>query len=204
MAVQVQPATPPHVIVLAGPNGSGKTTAAKSLLADRLLVTTFVNADVIAQGLTGFDPERSAIRAGRLMLKQLDDLAVARENFAFETTLSARSFAPWLAKLKSSGYRVELFYFWLSDPALNVARVAERVRRGGHHIPEETILRRYGRSLTNLFHVYLPLADQWSIYDNSTRGEMRLVASQLEASATIIRDEAIWNRMRELAHATER
>ena len=197
-----QTAMSPHVIVLAGPNGSGKTTAARSLLADRLLVTTFVNADVIAQGLAGFDPDRSAIQAGRLMLKQLDDLAQARENFAFETTLSARSFAPWLAKLKGSGYRVELFYFWLSDDVLNVARVAERVRRGGHHIPEQTIRRRYARSLANLFQVYLPLADQWAVYDNSTRGEMRVVASQQEAGVTTIRDEMMWNRMRELAHAT--
>ncbi|MBI5761517.1 MAG: AAA family ATPase [Planctomycetales bacterium] len=203
MADQDQTATAPHVIVLAGPNGSGKTTASRTLLAERLQVATFVNADVIAQGLAGFDPDRAAIQAGKLMLHRLDELARSRETFAFETTLAARSFAPWLEKLKHAGYRVELFYFWLSDPTLNVARVAERVRRGGHHIPEETIRRRYERSVHNLIHLYLPLADQWAIYDNSTRGEMVAVASGQNPGGAVIRNEVVWNRMLELADAPQ-
>src|SRR5258707_14460501 len=103
----------PTVIVLAGINGAGKTTASRSLLANTLRVMTFVNADVIAQGLSGFDPDAAAIRAGRIMLEQLQELAAQRANFAFETTLAGRTYADWLDSLRTTGYRIHLFYFWL-------------------------------------------------------------------------------------------
>src|SRR5437588_3177373 len=104
----------PTVIVLAGINGAGKTTAARSLLANTLKVMTFVNADVIAQGLSGFDPGAAAVRAGRIMLEQLHELAAQRADFAFETTLAGRTYAAWLDSLRESGYEVHLFYFWLN------------------------------------------------------------------------------------------
>jgi predicted ABC-type ATPase len=112
----------PTVIVLGGVNGAGKTTASRSLLANTLDVATFVNADVIARGLSGFDPDAAAIRAGEIMLDQLRALAARRANFAFETTLAARSYAPWLNSLRESGYDVHLFHFWLSSANIAIAR----------------------------------------------------------------------------------
>src|SRR5438105_9238006 len=126
----------PTVIVLAGPNGAGKTTASRTLLAETLRVMTFVNADVIAQGLAGFDPDSAAVEASRIMLERLHKLAEQRADFAFETTLAARSYAGWLKQLRDTGYTVHLCYFWLASADLAVARVAQRVRRGGHNIPE--------------------------------------------------------------------
>jgi predicted ABC-type ATPase len=122
--------TPPTVVVLAGPNGAGKSTAAQSVLAETLQVKTFVNADVIAQGLSGFEPESMAMEAGRIMLQRLHALAEQRASFAFETTLAGRSYARWLRSLRATGYTVDLVYFWLASPDLAVARVVERVSRG--------------------------------------------------------------------------
>src|SRR3954471_1327464 len=137
----------PSVILLAGPNGAGKTTASRTLLADTLGVLTFVNADVIAQGLAGFDPDSAAFEASRIMLERLHGLANRRESFAFETTLAARSYAPWLDELRRSGYEVRLYYFWLHSADLAVARVRLRVSQGGHDVPEATVRQRYRRSL---------------------------------------------------------
>ncbi len=114
----------PTAIVLAGINGAGKTTASRALLADTLHLMTFVNADVIAQGLCGFNPESVAVRAGQIMLEQLHDLARSREDFAFETTLAARTYASWLDSLRQGGYEITLFYFWLMSADLAVSRVA--------------------------------------------------------------------------------
>jgi predicted ABC-type ATPase len=137
------------VIVLGGPNGAGKTTSARTLLAETLRLVTFVNADVITQGLSGFDPGSTAIEAGRIMLQRLHALAAQRESFAFESTLAGRAYARWLRSLRQEGYTVHLVYFWLESAELAVVRVAERVRAGGHAIPEETIRQRYDRSLAN-------------------------------------------------------
>ena len=110
----------PSVVILAGPNGAGKSTAAPELLQGELSVREFVNADVIARGLSAFDPDGAAIAAGRVMLARLDELAHQRQSFAFETTLASRSFAPWLRDLRASGYAVHLFFLWLSSPELAV------------------------------------------------------------------------------------
>src|SRR5258708_7314114 len=119
-----EPSSSPTAIVLGGINGAGKTTSSRSLLANTLKVMTFVNADVIAQGLSGFNPEAAALRAGRIMLEQLDELAVQRANFAFETTLAGKTYASWLNSLRESGYKVHLFYFWLSSVEMAIERVA--------------------------------------------------------------------------------
>jgi len=129
----------PNVIVIAGPNGSGKSTAAPALLRDYLGITEFVNADVIAQGLSAFGSENVSIQAGRIMLNRLKELASEKADFAFETTLAARSYASWLTKLQQAGYRAHLIYLWLPSAELAIARVANRVQRGGHDIPEDVV-----------------------------------------------------------------
>lgn len=186
----------PNAIVLAGPNGAGKTTASRTLLAEQLRLMTFVNADVIAQGLAGFAPDSAAREAGRIMLARLRLLDQRREDFAFEKTLAARSYAVWLAALRKDGYQVHFVYFWLASAGLAVARVAERVRMGGHHVPEATVRQRYARSLTNLFRLYLPLASTWQVYDNTQAGQSRLIAFRDEYGRETIEQESLWTSMK--------
>lgn len=166
---------PPRVCVLGGPNGAGKTTSAAPLVRDELGIDTFVNADTIAYGLSAFDPAAAAVAAGRIMLEQMRGLAAARADFAFETTLASRSFAPWLRELRQQGYELLLVFVWLPSPELSIARVADRVRAGGHHVPEPTIRRRYARGIANFIHLYRPLVDHFWCYDNS-EASARLVA----------------------------
>jgi predicted ABC-type ATPase len=166
----------PRVVVLAGINGAGKTTASQDLLTNVLKIPTFVNADAIARGLNGLNPEAESFRAGRIMLDQLNDLARRREGFAFETTLSARTYAVWLRDLRmTAGYEVLLYYYWLNSPEMAIARVAQRVRNGGHFVPDADIRRRYARSVRNFLELYRPIADEWEVYDN-TWGQRALLA----------------------------
>jgi predicted ABC-type ATPase len=185
----------PLVVVLAGPNGAGKTTASRSLLADTLGVLTFVNADVIAQGLSGFDPDSAAFEASRIMLERLHGLANRRESFAFETTLAARSYAPWLDELRRSGYEVRLYYFWLQSADLAVARVRLRVSQGGHDVPEATVRQRYRRSLQNFFRLYQPAVSLWRAYDNTMGSPPLLVAEGDMTGAVWVANEESWQQM---------
>jgi predicted ABC-type ATPase len=187
----------PRVIMLAGPNGAGKTTSARTLLAETLRVTTYVNADVIAQGLSGFDPDSAAFEAGRIMVERLRALAARRANFAFETTLAARSYASWLSALRETGYTASLYYFWLQSADLATARVALRVQMGGHHVPETIIRRRYDLGMKNFFRLYRSLVDVWQIYDTSRLGEYRLIAQGDSNKAERILDHATWQRMKQ-------
>lgn len=139
----------PNLVVIAGPNGSGKSTTAPRLLRDTLKVDDFINADAIAGGLSAFAPERVAFPAGRIMLRRMHELAAAGADFALESTLSSRSLAPWIVRLKARNYVFHLIYLWLSSADLAVQRVAERVRQGGHDVPAATVRRRYSRSLGN-------------------------------------------------------
>jgi len=181
----------PCVVILAGPNGAGKSTAAPELLQGELAVTEFVNADVIARGLSAFDPDRAAIAAGRVMLARLDELARQRESFAFETALASRSFAPWLRGLRASGYAIHLFFLWLPSPDLAVQRVADRVRSGGHDVPADTIRRRYRAGVRNLFTLYQPVVTTWAVYDCS--GLMaQLIAEGLESAPLKVYDREVW------------
>ena len=141
----------PKLIIIAGPNGAGKSTLAPLLLRDKLKLTEYVNADTIALGLSAFAPENAAMEAGRVMLNRLHDLAAQRKSFAFETTLATRSYAKWLKALMEQGYDVHLIYLWLRSPEIAIARVQERVRAGGHDVPEATIRRRYKRGVENFF-----------------------------------------------------
>lgn len=186
----------PKVVVLAGPNGAGKSTSAAKLLLGALKVQEFVNADTIAAGLSAFAQDRVAFEAGRIMLARLKELAAARTDFAFETTMASRSFAPWLAELRASGYEVHLVFLWLPSADEAVARVADRVRRGGHDVPEATIRRRYKAGLENLSRLYMPLADTWELFDNSVMHGPHLVAiGGLEGAAHVF-DPLTWDTIR--------
>ncbi len=188
----------PHLILIAGPNGAGKSTAAPILLRDFLGVVEFVNADAIAVGLSSFQPERVAIHAGRIMLKRLHELAGRQANFAFESTLASRSFAPWISELKqNSGYLFHLIFLWLPSPDMAIARVKERVRAGGHSVSEDVVRRRYSGGLRNFFGLYRPLADGWSFYDNSAESGPHLIASGEGNMDGEVHEPEIWARLRE-------
>lgn len=156
-----------RVVMIAGPNGAGKTTFAKEFLPREANCPIFVNADLIAAGLSPFRPELVAIRAGRLMLKEIARHVAAGESFAFETTLSGRAYLPRIAAWRAAGYRVELIFLKLNNPEEAIARVAQRVCQGGHDIPEPAIRRRFAAGLDNLFRLYVPCVDDWVLYDNS-------------------------------------
>jgi len=187
----------PNVVVIAGPNGSGKSTTAPKILRDTLKVQEFVNADVIASGLSAFAPDRVAFPAGRIMLRRMKELAELRENFALESTLSSRSLAPWLAQLIANGYVVHLIFLWLVDANLAVKRVAERVKTGGHGIPEEIVRRRYSRSIDNFFNIYRPIADSWLMLDNSLQDSPKPIAWRNIGSPVQITKSGPWNKLRE-------
>jgi predicted ABC-type ATPase len=155
------------IIILAGPNGAGKTTFAREFLPQEAGCPVFVNADLIAAGLSPFAPERAAIQAGRLMLEAISQHAAKRESFAFETTLSGVGYARQIPQWRHMGYRVELFFLSLLSADMAVQRVAERVRQGGHNIPEATIRRRFEAGKRLFTTVYQPLVDQWALYDNA-------------------------------------
>ena len=181
----------PSVVILAGPNGAGKSTVAPALLEGALGVTEFVNADDIARGLSAFNPDGASIAAGRIMLSRLHELGRQRVSFAFETTLASRSFAPWLKELKASGYTVHILFLWLPSAEFAVARVAERVRDGGHNVPHETVRRRYGKGLRNLFGLYEEIASTWRLYDASG-SEPQLVAARLDRHGVNVYDQNTW------------
>lgn len=185
----------PSVVILAGPNGAGKSTAAPALLEGTLAVNEFVNADVIARDLLAGDPDSAAIAAGRVMLTRLRELAGGRGSFAFETTLASRTFAPWLRDLRASGYDVQLVFLWLPSADFAIERVADRVRSGGHNVPEETIRRRYGTGLRNFFSLYMPLASAWRLYDSSDLVP-RLIAEGLETQPPRVYDGGVWGVVR--------
>ncbi len=157
----------PRCIVIAGPNGAGKTTFAREFLPNYADVVHFVNADLIAGGLSPLRPESAAVAAGRLFLKELDRLAKARADFAFESTLSGTTYASSLKHWKADGYRIEIIYLKLRSPQIALRRIASRVRQGGHGIPKADVLRRFQRSWDNYKRIYQPIADTWMVYDNS-------------------------------------
>lgn len=153
--------------IIAGCNGAGKTTASMTVLPQVLNCEEFVNADEIAKGLSPFHPEEMAIEAGRLMLKRIETLLKEHKSFSIETTLATRSYKSLVEKAKESGYRVTLLFFWLPTPEMAERRVAMRVVSGGHNIPKDVIHRRYWLGLQNLFDIFAPIVDYWSLYDNS-------------------------------------
>lgn len=157
----------PRCIIIAGPNGAGKTTFAREFLPNYAGVVHFVNADLIAGGLSPLRPELAAITAGRLFLAELDRLAKARVDFAFETTLSGLVYLSRLKRWKAASYKIEIVFLRLPSPQLALRRIAARVKEGGHHVPRADVLRRFERGLKNFEQHYRSLADVWTVYDNS-------------------------------------
>jgi len=180
--------------VIAGPNGAGKTTFAREFLPHFANCQEFVNADLIASGLSPFSPRSAAIEAGRIMLGRIHELTAKGQTFAFETTLSGRSYLPLFRKNRAKGYGIHLFYLWVPGVELAIQRVRDRVREGGHSVPEEDIRRRFHRSLRNLFKEYLPLVDTCTLLDNSqNRPE---VIAYAKPSGVEIVDEELFNKIK--------
>lgn len=185
-----QTARGPQVAILGGINGAGKTTASQRILRDALHIPVFTNADAIARGLNAFDPESEAAAAGRVMLTHMRAMIAARRSFAFETTLAARTYARWVTDMRRVGYAVHLFYFWLESADVAIGRVAERVLSGGHFVPDETIRRRYSRSVRNFCELYRPVVTTWQVYDN-TYGTSQLLA-QHNGYFETVHDDLRW------------
>jgi predicted ABC-type ATPase len=156
-----------RIFIIAGPNGAGKTTFALEFLPREADCPDFINVDLIAAGLSPFDPDRAAIRAGRLMLTEIQGRVRNRSSFAFETTLSGNGYARMIPRWRAAGYYIKLIFLNLPTPELAVVRVAARVAQGGHNVPESVIRRRFDRSLRNFRELYCPLVNSWEWYDNS-------------------------------------
>ena len=155
------------VIIIAGPNGAGKTTFAREFLPRDAECPVFVNADLIAAGLSPFAPDAAAVRAARLMLMEMARHFAARESFAFETTLAGRGHLQHIRAWQAAGYRIKLIFLRLDSPETAIARVAQRVRQGGHSVPDDTVRRRFAAGRRNFERLYAPLVDAWALYDNS-------------------------------------
>ncbi len=178
----------PNLYIIAGCNGAGKTTASFNVLPQILNCKEFVNADEIAKGLSPFCPESVAIQAGKLMLDRIETLMSHRQSFAIETTLATRSYKNLVLKAKEKGYNVSLLFFWLVSPEVACERVAKRVSEGGHNIPTETINRRYKLGLENLFNIFMPIVDEWALYDNN-------LSTNLIADNVGIVNEQLYNKI---------
>lgn len=193
----------PQIFVIAGPNGAGKSTSATTLLPETLRVEQFVNADLIAVGLSPFAPHTTAFAAGRIMLHRIRDLYEKRTTFAFETTLATNSYAQFLRRAQSDGYLVHVLYIALRSAALAISRVRARVQRGGHDVPEDVIVRRFARGLVNFFNLYKPLADSWTLCDNSGT-TLTVVATGVRDDQVDVRDQSqLDSIMANLKHATK-
>jgi predicted ABC-type ATPase len=179
----------PILHLIGGANGSGKTTFARAYLADRAEDVRFLNADEIARGLSPFAAEKVALKAGRLLLTELRQCLRSRESVALESTLSGCTYVGLVREARANGYRIELNYLWLPTAALAIRRVRQRVRKGGHSVPEADIRRRFVRSLKHLVNDYLPLADEWRIWDNDQSPAIVLAESSIHAiedAATVL------------------
>lgn len=176
-----------NLYIIAGCNGAGKTTASFTILPEMLDCKEFINADEIAKGLSPFQPEKVAFEAGRLMLQRIGQLLNNNETFAFETTLSTKSYKNKILGAKQSGYTITLLFFWLQDIELAKERVKMRVAEGGHNIEPGTIERRYIRGIRNLFDIYLPIVNGAMIFDNSS-GEPEWIAQKALDGSIIITD----------------
>jgi len=183
-----------NLYIIAGSNGAGKTTASYTILPEILDCKEFVNADEIAKGLSPFQPEKVAIEAGRIMLERIDSLMRQGISFAFETTLSTKSYKNKILEAKKKNYQITLIFFWLNSVELAKERVSLRVKEGGHNIPNDVIERRYKKGINNLFEIYLPIVDKAMIFDNS-QGKSILIAEKFHGKETIILENKLFNNL---------
>ncbi|PBQ34564.1 zeta toxin [Sphingobacteriaceae bacterium] len=179
--------------MIAGCNGAGKTTASYAMLPEILNCKEFVNADEIAKGLSPFQPDKVAFESGRIMLHRIRELLANGNDFAFETTLSTRSYVSLIKEAKQLGYKVTLVFFWLDSFETAKERVKHRVLLGGHDIPEDIIERRYKRGIQNLTKLYISQVDYWMVFDNTK--ESRLVAEGTNSLGFNIINSDIWSRI---------
>lgn len=189
-----------RIFMIAGPNGAGKTTTAMSFISSEM-IDEFLNADEIARGLAPLHPESMSLTASKLMLKRLKELLDANKTFAFETTGAGTNYIKHLKEAQAKDYEVHLMFLWLPSPDLAVKRVAKRVEQGGHHIPEETVRRRYYLGIKNLIIHYLPLVDRALILDNSVAGSTKIIAKKHVKDDLKVEELIIWNGIQEVAHA---
>lgn len=185
-----------HLYIIAGCNGAGKTTASFTILPEIIECKEFVNADEIAKGLSPFQPEKVSFEAGRIMLNRINELLDEKKSFAFETTLSTRSYKNKIIQAKKQGYSVTLLFFWLESIELAKERVKTRVKEGGHNIPKDIIERRYLKGIKNLFEIYLEIVDGTLIFDNSY-GKHQLIAQKFDSEAITILDLEKFNRLKD-------
>jgi predicted ABC-type ATPase len=183
----------PNAYIIAGPNGVGKTTFAREFLPNYADCKNFINADLIAQGMSPFSPETAAFHAGRIMLGEISLFAKRRADFGFETTLSGRSHLHLIRQLKNKGYAAHFFFLWVPSVDLALSRVRARVFEGGHNVPEAVVRRRFGRSIRNFFIYYRRIADSWSLFDNSGATPI-LIAFEKQGEAHIMERE-IYNEL---------
>ncbi len=184
----------PQILVIAGPNGAGKSTCAARYLPEGM---AYVNADEIAKDQPGYPSPAVDIQAARIALEMMDALEERRESFALETTLATRSLARRIVRLRGCGYRFHLVFVWAPGANFCVERVAWRVRSGGHHIPEETIRRRYSAGIDNFFKLYRPMAEVWELLQNLGFEGPRLIASGQLGGVETIHDASLWNLIRQ-------
>lgn len=186
--------------MIAGPNGAGKTTVASRLIPDLPMLYEFINADEIARGLAPKHPESMALTASKLMIRRLRELLEEGKSFAFETTAAGTNYLKHMKEAKAKGYEINLMFLWLPSPEQAVKRVIQRVVHGGHHVPEETIRRRYYAGLKNLLKYYLPLADIALILDNSLEESRNIVASKNMEYPLQIEDMEVWQNIQRAVH----
>ena len=180
-----------NIYIIAGPNGAGKTTFAIKFLPEYAKCTNFINADLIAHGLSPFSPGAAAIRAGKLVLEQIHEFAKKRVDFAFETTLSGKLYVKLFKSLKKKGYEIHIFFLWVPDYDLLISRIKGRVVQGGHDVPIRDVLRRFNRSITNFFKIYQSLADSWMLFDNA--GVHPILIAEMKNGKVKIIDESLYN-----------
>lgn len=182
-------------MLIAGPNGSGKTTCARLLLPKGM---AFVNADLIAQQMSGEAGAAGDLRAGRVLVDRLDEIEADRLDFAIETTLATKKLLPRIARLRADGYETHLIFLWLPNGTLAVQRVAARVRAGGHDVPEETVRRRYASGLRLFFSEYSKVVDTWRMYDNSRIAAPRLIAYGVAGKGVVAAQPKLWQAIRKV------
>lgn len=190
----------PQVYIIAGPNGAGKTTFAMEFLPKYADRPTFINADTIARGLSGFSPDAVALKAGRILLEQIDAYATRKIDFAFETTLSGTSYLLRLKKLKKQGYFIHLFFLWIPDVRLSLARVASRVKMGGHDIAEDVVRRRFHKGIENFSRHYRDNVDSWMLFDNS--GSVPYLIAEDKEETMKIFDQELYSQILKLTGET--
>jgi len=174
-----------NVYIIAGPNGSGKTTFAETFLPEYAKCNRFINVDLIAAGLSPFSPQQAAIKSGKLVLEQIKEYSKNGIDFGFETTMSGVTYIKYFKMFKEKGYKINIFFLWIPDSQLAVARIKDRVAQGGHNVPVKDIKRRFKRSMENFFKQYRLLADKWILFNNA-ESKPKIIAKKQNAHVDIV------------------